>query len=139
MGDIEKALRVALARVFEHYPRCSMLTGIFSAPQGKKLDYEFAVAGEEKVRLRMQTPSADFRQAVVLALATEFEKHHGVKPAFVMEWLLSDTVIQQGVGAIADEIARQIVEEARSHKTTPDDWMDMDCYFRTLKVDEDDA
>ena len=137
MNEIEKSLRVALARVFEHYPRCAMLTGIFSASKGRKLTFEFAVAGEEKVRLRMQIPPKEFLKAAMPAWMADFEQNHGVKPAFVMEWRLDESVIRQGVGALADEIARQIVKEARLHDAPPDDWMDMDYYFRTFKARED--
>ena len=137
MNEMEKSLRVALARVFEHYPRCAILTGIFSAPKGRKLAFEFAVAGEEKARLRMQIPQAEFLKAAIPAWTTDFEGHHGVKPAFVMEWLLNESVIRQGVSALADEIVRQIVEKAKSQKTTHHDWIAYD--LRTLEASEDNA
>ena len=117
MDEMKKSLRVGLARVFEHYPRCTMLTGIFSAPESGKLTFEFAVAGEEKVRLRMQVPPKEFLKAAIPAWTTDFEQHHGVKAAFVMEWLLDERIVQQGVGALAKEIARQIYEEAKTQKS----------------------
>ncbi len=138
MDEMEKSLRLGLAKVFEHYPRCTFLTGIFSAPEGKKLTFEFAVAGEEKLRLRMQIPPNEFLKMAVPTWIADFEGHHGVKPAFVMEWLLDESVIHQGVSALAKEISRQIVQEALLHDAPPDDWMDMDYYFRTLKVSEGD-
>jgi hypothetical protein len=135
MEEMEKSLRVGLAKVFEHYPRCTMLTGIFSAAEGKKLTFEFLVAGEEKARLRLRIPPQEFLKAAIPAWRADFEGHHGVKPAFVMEWLLDERVIRQGVGALASEIARQIVEKAKSQKTTHHDWIDYD--LRTLKASED--
>ena len=134
-SEMEKSLRMALARVFEHHPRCTMLTGIFSAAEGKKLAFEFAVAGEEKVRFRMQVPPQEFLKVAMPAWTADFEEHHGVKPAFVMEWLVDESVIGQGVSALADEIVRQIVEKAKSQKTTHDDWIDYD--LRTLEASED--
>jgi hypothetical protein len=129
-------LRVGLAKIFEHYPNCALLTGIFSAPEGNKLVFEFTALGEEKTRNRMRLPHQEFLKAAIPALATEFGNHHGVRPAFVMEWLLDESVIQQGVSALTDEISRQIVEEARLHEAPPDDRKGMDYYFRTLTVSE---
>jgi hypothetical protein len=112
------------------------LTGIFSVRDGDELVFEFAVAGQEKVRDRMRFPQEEFLKATIAALATGFEEHHGVRPVFVMEWLLDESVIQQGARALTDEISRQIVEEARLHEAPPDDRKGMDYYFRTLEIAE---
>src|SRR5208282_3473454 len=111
MSEMEKALRLGLAKVLEQCPRHCLLTGIFSAPKGGGFSFEFAVVGEKKLLLRMGMPQEEFLKVSIPALVSDFDEHHGMKPAFIMEWLLDEGVIQQGVRALADEIARQIVEE----------------------------
>ncbi len=133
MNEVKKALRLVLAKAFEHYPHRVLLTGIFSATKGRKFTFEFAIAGEEKILLRKAVPPKEFLEAMVPALAAQFENHRGVKPAFIMEWLLDEEAIQQGAIALADEISRQISENAESQKTTPGNWMDIDYRFATLK------
>jgi hypothetical protein len=48
MEELEKSLRVGLAKIFEHYPNCALLTGIFSAPEGNKLFLSSPLWGRRK-------------------------------------------------------------------------------------------
>lgn len=134
MDEMEQSLRMALARVLEHCPRYLCLTGIFSASDGQQMAFKFAVASEEKLRRRLMIPLPEFLKVALPAWTSTFEQHHRVKPAFVMEWVLDESVIQQGVRAVTEEIVKQVVKEAKLHTAPPDDWGDIDYYFCTLKT-----
>lgn len=133
MTELEKDLRLGLARIFEHDPHFVMLTGLFSVKDhNNRMVYEFVVAGEDKVRNRMGLSQKEFLRVMVPLLAREFEEHHHLKPAFLMEWLIDQSARQQGVRALVDELTRQIVAESEVQTESPNDWLDMDYIFRTL-------
>ncbi|MHB8974816.1 MAG: hypothetical protein ACYC3X_30860 [Pirellulaceae bacterium] len=130
---MKRTIRLGLARVFEHCPKDAILTGVFSAVIDGDVKYEFAIAGEAKLQKRLELPANVYLSLMLSIIAREFEDHHGVKPAFVMEWYLGPESIAQGAESIAEEIERQVLEESRGHTVAPEELLDMDYELRVLR------
>lgn len=125
MSNLRHDLRVIIARMFESMPAVCSVTGFFAAPnRANHMKYEFVGAGEKKLKMQCEVPN--FQAALLLAVTPMFVKKHGARPAFVIEWFLTAKAARLGVEFLADMMASQIEEEAKSHSSTPDDPLDVE-------------
>ena len=134
--QLTKDLRVILARLNEQCPDHAALVGVFSAPANGQLLYEFMGSGQEKLDERMKLPQGVFYKIVLPKLCQEFEEHHKSKPAFIIEWFITQSGWKQGSAALAEVIATHICNEAALHETPPDDLLDLELTTHCLSAKE---
>jgi hypothetical protein len=108
--DLEHALRMCLAKVYEHEP-CAV--GIFlvfgSYEPGEVTPFGIATAGEKKLKRGSEELGQNFEPLTAVANAKSLEREHGVKAAVALHWLITDRpplddVVRRMLSKIEEEL-----------------------------------
>jgi hypothetical protein len=118
-------LHLLLARLKENCPDRASVVGVFSALSDDSLHYELLGSGDKKLEERLKVPHHAYYAAMLPVLSGDFEKHHKIKPAFLIEWFILGDAWQLGVASLTEVMVDHIREESVLHDTAPDDWRDL--------------